>query len=171
MSELGNKALNLSQGGIVPFTLFEKDKISIILDLPSIVKLRLGVDESCPVAPVLKNDSPYTVISATFSISLDSVHDTNSQEVIANVEWLNSNTLETASIMHFTCENVPAGQTLQCNPTMRGYDKIQWHSTMTSGVGMEILNSSLTLGSITLGPIASETFPDTGPTINVNAKN
>ncbi|CAI9007286.1 hypothetical protein [Pseudomonas chlororaphis] len=170
MSGLAAKVANLTQGAAIPYTLFEKDKISITLKLPSILKLKLGADEEYLTAPVLRNDSPYDVLSAAFSITLGTVPDTNSQQVIATAQWLNTDNLETNGVMSFTCGKVAAGKELQCEPVTTGYKKVQWQSTMTSGTGTEVLNH-LTLDSIELGSIASEVFPDAGPTINVSSSN
>ncbi|MDI2589891.1 hypothetical protein POF45_00405 [Pseudomonas sp. 681] len=170
MPELAKKAPNLSQGAATPFTLFEQNGISITLALPSILKLNLGRDEEYITAPILKNDSPYTVISAAFRISLSSVSNA-AKDVIATVQWLDSDSLETKDVMSFTCGSVPAGKVLQCEPATKGYKKVQWKSTMNSGTGQELLNNSLTLDSIVLGPIASEAVPATGPNINVGPNN
>ncbi|MGA3827330.1 hypothetical protein [Pseudomonas chlororaphis] len=171
MPELAKKVSNLKQGGVIPFTLFDLDGISITLDLPNIFKLKLGEEDDCSAVPMLTNNSPYTVMSATFSITLDESVFNPGKEEIATVQWLNSDSLAQVSSMRFTCGQALVGQKIQCVPETKGYNEIQFKATMNSGEGKELLSKSLTLESILLGAVASEAVPDAGPVINVSASN
>ncbi|MCU7645681.1 hypothetical protein [Pseudomonas piscis] len=175
MPESAKKVSQLQQGKAKTFTLFDQNDILITLDLPGVLNLLLDEVDVYPVgdnavaAPIFTNHTPYPVISATFTIKLGSI--SNGQQEIANAQWQNPDNLKKQETMSFTCNNVPTGQEVQCDPDTAGYTKVRWQATRTSGEGMEVLNNSLTLVSLTLGPVVPKTRPDTGPDVTVSGSN
>ncbi|MGY1446915.1 hypothetical protein [Pseudomonas chlororaphis] len=170
------KVSQLDQGSATTFTLFTQNDILITLDLPSVLELGLDMVEVYPketnavAAPIFKNNTPYTVISASFTIKLGSVLNDQKQE-IAKAQWQNPGNLKQQESMSFTCKNVPSGQEIQCEPDTDGYTKVRWQATRTSGEGTELLNNSLTLVSLTLGPVEPKNVPATGPDVTVSGNN
>ncbi|WP_155290743.1 hypothetical protein [Pseudomonas chlororaphis] len=175
MPELAKKTSQLDQGAVNTYTLFTQNDILITLDLPSILKLGLDRSEVYPkdtnavAAPMFKNNSPYIVKSATFTIKLGDINGQSGK--IATAKWQNPGTLDEQESMSFTCENVSPHQEIQCGPDNPGYTKIRWGSTMISGMTKENLNQSLTLVSLTLGPVVPENIPPSGPNISVAPNN
>ncbi|ROL94140.1 hypothetical protein BK636_01965 [Pseudomonas chlororaphis] len=176
MPELAKKAPRLEQGGTKTFKLFDQDNILITLDLPGVLNLILDEVAVYPTIPDIfatpkfTNNTPYPVISATFTIELGSIYN-NSQQVIASAQWQNPDNLQKQGSMSFTCKNVAVGQEIQCKPDTDGFTKVRWQATRTSGEGTELLNNSLTLVSLTLGPVKPKNIPATGPDVTVSGNN
>ena len=175
MPELARKAPRLEQGSTKTFKLFDQDNILITLDLPGVLNLVLDEVAVYPTipntvaAPKFTNNTPYPVISATFTIELGSIY--SNQQVIANAQWQNPDNLHKQESMSFTCKNVAVGQEVQCEPDTDGFTKVRWQATRTSGEGTELLNKSLTLVSLTLGPVEPKNVPATGPDVTVSGNN
>ncbi|WLG92198.1 hypothetical protein [Pseudomonas cucumis] len=165
MSEaLKEKISNDSLGTVQTYTLFNQNGIQITLDLPSPVQLNLNTQEFYPlntppvVAPVLHNKSGLDLKSATFTIQLNDVVDSNP---IANVRWWNNNLADGKQAMVFTCGQINNQTKGTGTATIPGYSQIRWATMANNGRSNETFtvtdvsftfNSSVTTGA-TDGPI------------------
>ncbi|WP_028682513.1 hypothetical protein [Pseudomonas chlororaphis] len=167
MTKLGEKISHLVQ--VDPdkvFTIFEQNGISIELTLPS--ALSFGKGESFPYAAklALKNATQFTVTSAEFKVTLNSVYDKDSKTLLlANVGWKGPGALDQAQQeMSFTIDAaVLANTSGPCSPKTPGFSNVQWIATMNNGTGTENFTTSLTSVQLT-----SDSETKTGPIVAVN---
>lgn len=148
-----------------PFTLFDQSGIRITLNLPAALQINQNRQELFTTAPVLHNNTGLSIVSASFVIKLDDVID-GSSNVIANVRWWNANTFDGEQTMTFTCGAVAPDASGTCAPTSHGYSQVRWGTTVSSGRGTETFTHTLSLVSLTFGPLLSNKVPN-GPIVQI----
>ncbi|WP_085577659.1 MULTISPECIES: hypothetical protein [unclassified Pseudomonas] len=171
---LKEQASEKYQGQVKTFTIFKQNGISLTLDLPGTLQFNQNSQEIYPplsgsvlsVAPVLVNETGFDIVSATFSVVLNDVLDATN--VIANVRWWNMDLLEGQQTMEFVCGPVSNGNKVTSTPSTIGYSRIRWATMANNGHGTASFSNSVSLVSLTFGPIKldpSKTSP--GPIVQI----
>ncbi|WP_097140672.1 MULTISPECIES: hypothetical protein [unclassified Pseudomonas] len=168
MSELAKKKAVLDQDPPKSFTLFEQGNILVTLNLPEALSLSKNQSTDFPVDLILTNKTKFTITSAKFSVTLNEVLDDTGQISLAKVYWKGPKVTDPLkNTMDFIWDGpvLPDGAA-NGRPDTSGYSTVRWIATANNGQGTETFTNSLTLVSLTFGPIGPIVTP-TGPTVIV----
>lgn len=156
----------LAQAPSKTFTLFDQNGIQLTLDLPAALQINQNRGELFTSSPVLHNSTNFPIESATFTIVLEDVIDASSN-VIANVRWWNNDIFDGKKSMEFTCRAIQPGGKGTATPSSSGYSQVRWHTSVSSGRGIETFTNTVNLVTLTFGPFPPSPASQNGPIVQI----